>query len=58
MIGVDLPEGIYHIRVAVQAEYLSLRPTDGELALFLNVLDICEVQGLVRSVRRTFLPLQ
>ncbi len=45
MIGVDLPEGIHHICVAVQPEDIFLRPTDGELAAVLNVFGIGEVQG-------------
>ncbi len=45
MIGIDLPEGIYHIRVAVQTEVLFLSPADGELAAILDVLGICKVQG-------------
>jgi len=45
VIGIDLPEGIYHIRVAVQTEDLFLGPADGELAPVLNVLGIGEVQG-------------
>ena len=45
MIGIDLPEGIYHVRVAVQTEDLFLGPADGELAPVLNVLGVGEVQG-------------
>ncbi len=45
MIGIDLPEGIYHVRVVVQAEDLFLSPADGELAVVLNVLGVCKVQG-------------
>ncbi len=45
MIGIDLPEGIYHVRVAVPAEDLFLSPANGELAVVLNVLGICEIQG-------------
>jgi hypothetical protein len=45
VIGIDLPGGIYHIRVAVQAEDIFLGPADGELAAILDVLGICEVQG-------------
>ncbi len=45
MIGIDLPEGIYHACVAVQTEDLFLSPADGELAAVLNVLGVCEVQG-------------
>ncbi len=45
VIGIDLPEGINHVRVAVQVEDLFLSPTDGELAAVLNVLGVCEVQG-------------
>ncbi len=45
MVSIDFPEGIYHIRVAVQTEDLFLSPPDGELAAVLDVLGICEVQG-------------
>ncbi len=45
MIGIDLPEGVYHICVAVQTEDLFLSPADGELAAVLDVLGIHEVQG-------------
>ncbi len=45
MIGIDLPKGIYHVRVAVQTEDLFLSPADGELGAVLNVLGICKVQG-------------
>ncbi len=45
MIGVDFPEGIHHVRVAVQTEDLFLRPADGELAAVLNVFGISEIQG-------------
>jgi len=45
VIGIDLPEGIYHIRVAVQAEDLFLSPADGELAAVLNVHGVCKIQG-------------
>ncbi len=45
VIGIDLPEGIYHVRVAVQTEDLFLGPADGELAPVLNVLGVGEVQG-------------
>ncbi len=59
MIGIDLPKGIYHIRVAVQAEDIFLGPADGELAAILDVLGICEVQGSEAGLGQvTFLPLQ
>jgi len=45
VIGIDLPEGVYHVRVAVQTEDLFLSPADGELAAVLDVLGIHEVQG-------------
>ncbi len=45
MVGIDLPEGIYHVRVAVQAEDVFLGPADRELAVILDVLGIWEVQG-------------
>ncbi len=45
MIGIDLPEGIYNVRVAVQTEDLFLSPSDGELAPVLNVLGVGGVQG-------------
>jgi len=45
VIGIDLPEGIYHVRIAVQTEDLFLGPADGEFAPVLNVLGVGEVQG-------------
>ncbi len=45
MIGIDLPEGVYHIRVTVQTEDLFLSPINGELAAILDVLGVCEIQG-------------
>ncbi len=45
MIGIDLPEGIYHKRVTVQVEDLFLSPANRELAAVLNVLGICKIQS-------------
>ncbi len=45
MIGIYLPEGIYHVHVAVQMEDLFLGPADGELAVVLDIHGISEVQG-------------
>ncbi len=45
MVGVDLPEGIHHISIAVQMKYLFLCPADGELAPALDVLGVSEVEG-------------
>ena len=45
MIDVDFPEGIHHVRVAVQTEDLFLRPADGEFASVLNVLGVGKVQS-------------
>ena len=45
MIGIDFPEGIYHVRVAVQTEDLFLGSANGEFAPVLNVLGVGEVQG-------------
>ncbi len=45
MIGVNLPEGIHHIRFAVLTKDLFLSPSDGEFALALDVLGVCEIKG-------------
>ncbi len=45
MVGVDLPEGIHHICVAVQTEDLFLCSAYGELALVLDVLGVGEVES-------------
>ncbi len=45
MIGVDLPEGIHHIRIAVQTEDIFLCPANGELALVLDVLGVGKVES-------------
>jgi len=45
VIGIDLPEGIYHVHVAIQMEDLFLSPANGKLAAVLDVFGICEVQG-------------
>ncbi len=47
MVGVDFPEGIHLICIAVQADDLFLCPADGELASVLNVLGIGKVEGLI-----------
>jgi hypothetical protein len=45
VVGVNLPKGIHHIRIAVQAENLFLSPSDGEFAPSLNVLGVREVES-------------
>ncbi len=45
MFGIDLPEGIYYVCVAVQTENLFMSPADVELAAVQDVLGICEIQG-------------
>jgi hypothetical protein len=45
VVGVNLPEGVHYIRVAVQTEDLYLSSSDGELAPALDVLGVREVEG-------------
>ncbi len=45
MVGADLPEGIHHIHIAVQAEDHFLCSADGEFASSLDAPGIGEVQG-------------
>ncbi len=44
MVGADFPEGIHHIRIAVQTEDLFLCSADGEFGLVLNASGIGKVQ--------------
>ncbi len=45
MAGVNRPEGIHHICVAVQTEDLFLSPSNGEFAPALDVLGVRKVEG-------------
>jgi len=45
VVGADLPEGIHHARIAVEAKDVFLCPADGEFALSLDASGIGEAQG-------------
>jgi len=45
VVGVNLPEGVHHVRVTVQAEDLFLSSSEGGIAPALDVSGIREVEG-------------